>query len=112
MTESSVGHAIDPISPLAKAEGAFLALAVGDALGLASRNDSQGPGVAPTRLPLMSSSERGRDGAVDGSSLTRRSSAPESTATILSSHSRSQGAERTTAATGGRRSRRWSFHSG
>ena len=33
MTESSVGHAIDPISPLAKAEGAFLALAAGDALG-------------------------------------------------------------------------------
>lgn len=33
MTERGAGHAIAPVLPLAKAEGAFLALAAGDALG-------------------------------------------------------------------------------
>ena len=61
MPEGSTGHALDPVVPLAKAEGAFLALAAGDALGWPQevrRNVRSSAGGASPRIDFQSWTRR------------------------------------------------------
>ena len=61
MPEGSTGQALDPVVPLAKAEGAFLALAAGDALGWPQevrRNVRSSAGGASPRIEFQSWTRR------------------------------------------------------